>query len=201
MLVVFEGIDGSGKTSTSKIVLKSLLRKGIDTAWFREPTDMKWGKKLRDVFESGKRLSAEEELDLMMKDRRDDVEKRIKPSLSEGKVVLLDRYYYSTAVYQGSLGLNWEKIVRDSEDFAALPDLVVFLSVSPEIALKRIEREGRKKTSPENLTTLTTLDEMYRTMFNAMRGEKEYEIITVDTDAKSLQEVGDIVLTLIKKRI
>jgi len=180
MLIVFEGIDGSGKTALSKRVQKHLKDLGKKVVWFREPTDMQWGAKIRAVFESGERLSPKEEVELFMKDRKDDVEKRIIPALNEGKIVLLDRYYFSTAAYQGAEGLDWMKIIQDNEKFAVRPHIIFFLLTHPEVALRRIEKEGRKKTAPEKLEVMQRIDNVYRQMFSKLHNDG-YNIKTINT--------------------
>lgn len=192
LLFVFEGIDGCGKTTLSQRVQQKLEELGRDVVCFREPTDMQWGAKIRSVFESGERLSPEEEVELFMKDRKDDVEKRIIPALNEGTTVLLDRYYFSTAAYQGAEGLDWMKIVQDNEQFAVRPHMTFFLLIHPELALSRIEKEGRKKTAPEKLDTLQRIDAVYREMFLEL---SKYHYNIVELNARlSLNELEELVL-------
>jgi dTMP kinase len=80
-----------------------------------------------------------------MNDRREDVEQNIEPALRAGKVVLMDRYYFSTAAYQGALGFDPQEIKAENEKFAPVPDRVLVFHNSPEKSLERIEssREGK----------------------------------------------------------
>jgi dTMP kinase len=181
MFVVFEGIDGSGKTTISKLVSRDLSKLGYHSSWFKNPTDMKHGNEIRRVFESGQRLSPEEEVKLFMDDRRDNVEKEVRPALQEERVVIQDRYYFSTAAYQGAAGLSWNDIVSDNESFCILPDLIFFLEISPEEALSRIDEEGRQRTAPEKLDTQQEIDRVYREMFNVLINDgAPYEVIVLD---------------------
>src|SRR4051812_3342691 len=95
-LVVIEGIDGAGKSTAAQRLSEYFDAQRL--AWVRskEPTDGPSGRKLRESGESG-RLSLDDELELFIRDRRDHVANLIQPALQEGKVMLLDRYYFSTA--------------------------------------------------------------------------------------------------------
>jgi len=86
------------------------------------------------------RLSPEDELDLFIEDRRWNVEQNIKPALTSGKIVLMDRYYLSTIAYQSARGLDASIIQARNEAFAPIPDLVLLFDLDPDIALRRISQ-------------------------------------------------------------
>ena len=103
--------------------------------------------KIRQLLAKGRNgISADEELEWFMNDRREDVEQNIEPALKAEKVVLMDRYYFSTAAYQGALGFDPQEIKADNEKFAPVPDRVLVFHNSPERSLERIE-SSRKETS------------------------------------------------------
>ena len=83
------------------------------------------------------RVSLEEELELFILDRQEHVEQCLRPALQEGKIVLTDRYYFSTAAYQGAAGLDPEKILA-RHNFAPEPDLVILLTQTPAESVARI---------------------------------------------------------------
>jgi len=142
LLIVLEGIDGSGKTTQARRLLRRLRRCGFKAAFFREPTRGKWGREIKRQAARADSLTPEQELDLFVKDRRQNVEKNLRPALAAGKVVVLDRYYFSTIAYQGAKGVNVRRIRRVNEAFAVPPDLVVVLDVDAGAGLRRIR--GRK---------------------------------------------------------
>lgn len=142
LLVVLEGIDGSGKTTQARRLLRRLRRRGLKAAFFREPTRGKWGREIKRQAARADSLTPEQELELFVKDRRENVAKNLMPALAAGKVVVLDRYYFSTIAYQGAKGLDAGRIRRLNEAFAAPPDLVVVLDVDAGAGLARIR--GRK---------------------------------------------------------
>ena len=147
LLIVFEGIDGSGKSTQCRMLADLLNKKGIANISLAEPTRGKWGMKIRQLLAKGRNgISANEELEWFMNDRREDVKQNIEPALKSGKVVLMDRYYFSTAAYQGALGLDPQEIRANNEKFAPIPDRVLVFHNSPERSLERIE-SSRKETS------------------------------------------------------
>ncbi len=139
-LIVFEGIDGSGKTSLSKMFHALLLESGIASIWLREPTDSPLGDRIRRTAQEREAISIQEELELFIEDRRWDVEANILPALGAGKTVVMDRYYYSNACYQGARGLDMGAIVRINRRFAPEPDIVFIIDVDVDRALERISR-------------------------------------------------------------
>lgn len=115
--------------------------RGFSTVCLSEPTHGVWGKKIRKILVEGRKgISPEEELALFINDRKEDVTLNIAPALEQKKVVLIDRYYYSTAAYQGALGLDPEKICRENEQFAPKPDRVFIFKASPVQCLERIRK-------------------------------------------------------------
>src|SRR5690606_29927239 len=103
LFIVLEGIDGTGKSTQAVRLGEWFSRAGHEVLISREPTDGPWGRKLRESAATG-RLSADEELECFLEDRRQHVRELIEPALREGKVVILDRYYFSTMAYQGARG-------------------------------------------------------------------------------------------------
>jgi len=147
VLIVLDGIDGTGKTTQAKRLLAALQKKEADAVYFREPSDSQWGLAIKRKAIIADSLSPEEELDLFQKDRRENVEKNLKPALKEKKVIVLDRYYFSTIAYQGARGIDPEKIRRQNESFAVKPDLVFILDIVPQKGLDRIAISREKMES------------------------------------------------------
>lgn len=144
LLIVLEGIDGSGKTTQAKSLLRRLRARGWDAVFFREPSRGKWGREIKRQAARADSLTPEQELDLFVKDRRENVERNLKPALARGKIVVLDRYYFSTIAYQGAKGIDPRRIRRLNEAFAVKPDLVIILDLAARDGLTRIAgRETR----------------------------------------------------------
>jgi dTMP kinase len=139
-LIIFEGIDGAGKSTQLRRCAVWLKERGYLVSLRREPTNSPYGETLRKSAGSG-RLPPEEETELFLQDRRWNIEQNLLPDLKAGKVVLLDRYYFSTIAYQGARGLDAAELRRRNEAFAPKPDLVLLFDLDPETALQRILRQ------------------------------------------------------------
>ena len=157
-LVVLEGIDGAGKTTILRRLQDHCTAQGLACVMSGEPTRGPWGMKLRQSMTEG-RLTLREELDLFLKDRAEHVATVIRPALTRGDVVLLDRYYLSTAAYQGARGVDPEWILTENERFAPQPDLVLLLDFDPAAGIDRIRARG---DSPNTFEQLDQLREVRR---------------------------------------
>jgi len=138
LLIAFEGIDGTGKSTQIRLLAERLVSMGCDVVTTREPTDGPCGRRIRELFVSRASVSREEELELFLADRRQHVDEVIEPAIAAGKIVLTDRYYLSTIAYQGAAGLDPAEI-RRKNDFAPKPDLVILLILPPEESAARIQ--------------------------------------------------------------
>jgi dTMP kinase len=141
LLIAFEGIDGTGKSTQLQLLATFLQDMGCRVSTTREPTDSSYGRRIRELYVDRGSCTLEEELELFIQDRRLHVLEFIEPQLAEGRIVLTDRYYYSTAAYQGAAGMNVAEIFARNS-FAPVPDLVILLTMDPEISIARIQ-EGR----------------------------------------------------------
>ena len=144
IFIVLEGIDGSGKTTQASRLADSFVLSGIDAVMTREPTDGQWGRRIREIAKNGRDgVSLQDELEIFLKDREEHVKEFIQPALDEGRVVVCDRYYYSTMAYQGALGLDPAEIRRLNEDVNKFPkpDLVIMIEIEPWQGISRIEKD------------------------------------------------------------
>ncbi len=140
---VFEGIDGSGKTTVSKRIAERLKEKNQSVVWHREPTDGNYGKKIRSFLSGQATLSPKEQLELFVLDRIESVNSVILPHLEKGSLIIQDRYYYSTAAYQGGKDLSAEEILSLNENKGfPKPTQVFFLDLTPEEAKERRKYRG-----------------------------------------------------------
>ena len=146
-LIALEGLDGVGKTTQARLVAQYLCDLGLPVILTREPTNGLIGQKIRQIIINGREgLTPAEELDLFVADRREHVHNVIQPALAAGKIVITDRYYFSSMAYQGALGLDPLDILRRHEDFAPPPDLVIILEL-PLTEISRRLQQRRLATS------------------------------------------------------
>jgi dTMP kinase len=141
VLIAFEGIDGSGKTTQARRLAHRLRNAGVTVVLTKEPTMGPHGARLRASASSG-RLDPEAEVALFEADRREHVAQVIAPALARGAAVIVDRYYFSTAAYQGARGLDPAAILARNEGFAPAPDLLVILEIPVGVGLARIRERG-----------------------------------------------------------
>jgi dTMP kinase len=164
MFIAFEGIDGSGKTTLSKLLYRELLERKIPSVWTYEPND----NRIREILK-GNKLDPWSETCLFLADRREHVLKFVKPKLENGFWVISDRYYLSTLAYQGyGRGLPLEKLwelnklaIQNCE-----PDLWVYLDVPIEVAMERLEK--RRMDHFENLEFLEKVKKGFKELIKGL---------------------------------
>lgn len=163
LLVVFEGIDGAGKTTQAALLGQRFGEMGFPILSSKEPTGRPLGRKLRESARRG-RLPLDEELALFVADRRDHVENVIAPALAENLVVILDRYYFSTAAYQGCRGASVPDILDLHAGFAPVPDLCFIMETPVADGLARIRRRGDQPNDFEKTESLEKCAAIFRSL-------------------------------------
>ncbi len=148
LFIVFEGIDGVGKTTQIRLLAKTYMDKGFSLIQTKEPTNGAWGQKIREIEKHGRdKISLDYELNLFMKDREEHVSTIIEPALKQKKLVLSDRYYYSSIAYQGALGMDPGYIKKINEERFPKPDIVIMLDASPTESISRIIKGRQEKNN------------------------------------------------------
>lgn len=147
--IVFEGIDRSGKTTQAKLLSSYLKKKKKQVLFLREPGGTPIGENIRKILKNGKEeLSHVSQAMLFMASRSELVDKKIKPAVQKGVIVVLDRYYYSTCAYQGAGGqLGLENMISFC-GFFPTPDLIFLIDVDPRTSFKRQGKKDRFEKYP-----------------------------------------------------
>lgn len=183
LLFAFEGIDGAGKTTQAQTLGALLRQLGHEFIIAKEPTHGPWGERIRASFQTG-RLPPADELKCFVEDRREHVRDVIAPMLAKGVHVILDRYFVSSAAYQGARGLIAEEILRHNEEFAPIPARVFILRVSPKTALARIAARGQGSNLFEReeslVATAKEFDGLRRDYFDVIDGERPAQDVAAD---------------------
>jgi len=194
VFICIEGLDASGKTTHARRLVRNLRRRGFDAVYTTEPSLCEIGRFIRKhVLDRKRRVPSVVEALLFAVDRVDHVEKRIKPALEKGKIVVSDRYVYSSLAYQGAAGLDL-KWIKEINKLALPPDLAIYMDVPPEVVVKRMKR---KKSVMENLETQRRVRDIYMKFvengrlipFNGNREKDEVakDILSVVLDFLSLK--------------
>ena len=141
MFITFEGMDGSGKSTQSRLLSGHLERVGRQVVLTREPGGSPGAEEIRRLLVEGDpdRWSAETEILLFTAARRDHLERNIQPSLDAGKTVICDRFADSTRVYQGATRGDLRALVDNlhAQMIGREPDLTLIIDMDPDVALER----------------------------------------------------------------
>jgi len=187
--ICVEGLDGCGKTTQTKLLVRRLRKLGYDAVYTAEPSHGKIGMFIKKhCLHSEKRVSPIVETLLFASDRFEHVEKEIIPALNGGKIVVSDRYVYSSLAYQGAadLDLKWIRMVNRH---AIQPDLAIFIDVEPKIVIGRLKHE---KSVMENLATQQKVREVY---MKFVEGE---ELTRIDGNKPKTEVANDILKFVMK---
>ncbi len=181
--IVFEGTDGSGKSTQMKMLFKYLAGRGVSCFCTREPTDSPFGALLRSCLTG--RVEADEHTIAAMfaADRLDHINNGvngIKKKLSEGETVLCDRYYYSSLAYNGGfVSLDWVAELNRPAMEALRPDLVIYIDLPPEDGMKRVARRGETDRY-ETIEKQKKIHDNYMEVFS--RFGKGENVVTVKSE-------------------
>ena len=178
--IVFEGIDGSGKTTQARMLAEFLEKKGIRTVMTAEPTDLPTGKALRAALGGKVKKSECEMAVLFVEDRiaHNIDENGIGALIDSGAYVICDRYYYSTLAYQGqSTDYEWVKSMNLSCPEIRKPDLCIYIDLLPEQSLERISKGRDSVEIYENVDTLTKVREQFLSVINDLKTSDNIRIV------------------------
>lgn len=146
-LIVFEGNDGSGKSTQLIKAEKYLRQNGYKVLVTKEPGGTEIGFRIRKLLlDPAYKMDGLTEALLLAADRNEHVKNVLIPALDEGYIVLSDRYILSSVVYQGIVrGVGIENILKLNSIFEEKirPDLYIILTLHPDIAIKRISTAGK----------------------------------------------------------
>jgi len=140
--ITFEGIEGSGKTTQIRYLVEYFEKQGQPCVTTREPGGTTIGNKIRSILldPESKGMDPTTELLLYMADRAQHIQFLVKPAMAAGKMVLCDRYFDATVVYQGyARGLNVDLIKKLHQILLndLKPDVTILLDLPPQVGLKR----------------------------------------------------------------
>lgn len=161
--ITFEGGECSGKTSIINSIKALFDEKGIDYISTREPGGIKIAEQIRSIILdiNNKEMTSETETLLYAAARMQHLSERVIPALKMGKVVLCDRFLDSSLAYQGyARGIGMDNVLK-ANSFALdmLPDLTIFIDVTPDVALKRLS--GRDKADRLDLEAMDFHQKVY----------------------------------------
>jgi len=191
--IVFEGIDGSGKSTQIKPLASKLEEHGFKVYTTAEPTNSRIGLMIRDIFKHKMEADHRTIAALYAADRLEHVLNKtdgILKKLDEGYTVICDRYYFSSYAYHGThMSMDW--VIEANSLCADLlrPDLNIFIDVPPEVCMQRLSQNRNTIELYENLDNLNKVREKYFEAFDKLKhnenifitnGNRSSEYITTD---------------------
>ncbi|MDH5688487.1 MAG: dTMP kinase [Candidatus Bathyarchaeota archaeon] len=189
--VCIEGLDKSGKTTQSCLLVRDLYRRGFKSFYTTEPSRGEIGRFIRKhVLSRRKRVPAAVEALLFAADRYDHSEREIKPMLKNGMIVVSDRYVYSSLAYQGAAGLDLDWIKKINK-FSPVPDLAIYVDAPLEVLAKRIRSHS---SVMERVRTQMMVRNVYLELV------RHGELIRVDGN-RPVNEVSKEILDLVLSRL
>lgn len=198
--IVFEGGEGSGKSTILEMVYEDLKSKGIKCTKTREPGGIKISEDIRNIIldKNNTNMDGKTEALLYAAARRQHLVEKVMKDLEEGNVVLCDRFIYSSLAYQGyarNLGI---KDIYDINKFAIgeyMPDLNIFFDIRPEVGFSRINKNSNREV---NRLDLEEIDFHYKVRegYTKLYEENKESFVKIDAE-KSIEEVFNTVKKII----
>ena len=194
LFISFEGIDGSGKSTQTKRLAKRLQNDGHEVVLTREPGGSTGAEEIRALVLQGDpdRWSAETEILLFTAARRDQLECKILPALSAGKIVICDRFADSTRMYQGLSRGNLRELVDRLHTLMIPrnPDITLLIDMDPEIGLARAKARKTKEERFEDFGL--QLQQTMRMGFLALAEEYSDRFRVIDGHGSANNVAADI---------
>lgn len=214
LLITFEGIDGSGKTTQLKRAEEFLTENGFDVLTLREPGSTSVAEKIRSILlDSENSLTSISELLLFLAARSDLVDKVILPELRKGTIILCDRFFDSTTAYQGyGRGLDLKMVKRLNEEAVgeAVPDLTFLINIKLQTNQKRVAQSdlfGKTDQARSENGKLNRLDAETSEFLGKVRkgflaiAKKEKERFTVLDGDRSIETIFDEIKSCLIQRL
>ena len=183
--IVFEGIDGSGKSTQIKRLAKQLNINNQNVYQTFEPTDGSVGTMVRNMLKGKLEVDQRTIALLFAADRTDHLVNKktgLLNKIKTGQIVLCDRYYFSSYAYHSQyVDMDWAIGINSINADILKPDLNIFIDVDPEVCFKRLEKRQNDFELYEKIEVLKEVRELYFKAFDKL--EKNEHIVIVDGNA------------------
>lgn len=180
--VVFEGLDGAGKTTQVHLLTQALRRRGIPTEVTQEPTHGPFGAVLRQIVEGRITVDPITLAKGFAADRSDHLRNDcngIEKALASGAWVVCDRYLLSSLAYQHGQGVSFDEILKLNEDIR-IPDLTIFFAADPQTCAQRLGTQSRHSELFHRLEALATVATNYEKAIEVTKDRFPTVIISAD---------------------
>ncbi len=199
--ITFEGCDGCGKSTQLRMFSEYLSQEGIPHIFTREPGGGKISEQIREILLSGKNLEMTDECEALLyaAARVQHLSDRVEPALAEGKLVICDRYVDSSLAYQAfarGLGVDFVTKINSFALENYLPDVTVFIDLTPEAAFKR--KHGADENDRMELAGMAFHKKVYEG-YKTLASTYPERVICVDGN-KTPKEIFEDILTILKEK-
>ena len=187
--IVFEGPDGSGKTTVCDIVCQKLKDKGFDIVHTREPGGIDIAEQIRAVILDPKNTAMDSRTEALLyaASRRQHLVEKVIPAINDGKIVICERFVYSSLAYQGKArGIGYEgvKAINDFAIEGCKPDITIYLDVDEKTGQSRINGRGNKdRLDAESINFHHLVNEGYKEIISLFKDNVKIVDATKDIDA------------------
>jgi len=187
LFIVFEGLDGSGKSTQQQLLNDKLQFDKISNISFREPGSTVIGEKIVKILQSDQKLSPLSELLLFYVSRSAIIEEKIKPALANYDVVICDRYFYSSIAYQGygrGMNIGFINQINDEVVKNIIPDLIFYMDISWEEKKKRKGININDRFEKEDRVFHNKVRSGYKSM--AKKDSDKWKIIDAEENVENI---------------
>ena len=201
-LIVFEGCDGSGKTTVSKEISDRLSKAGYPVIYTREPGGSEIAEEIRHIILNPKNTAMDVRTEALLyaASRRQHLVETIIPAIDQGKIVISDRYVNSSLVYQGyarKIGIEKVKTINDFAIEGYYPYRTIYLDIDPQVGLERLkDRKYLDRLDKEALAFHQLVHEGYKIV-----NETYKDNIEIFDASKTIPEVVEKVYNYLVKII
>ena len=203
--LVFEGIDGSGKTTLIKLLAQDLKQRGVVPVLTKEPGGTEVGASIREILlrKTKNPPSPFTELLLYYADRKQNIEERIRPALSKGQWIISDRYWASTSAFQSiarEVDLVFTNTLREKVCKDVEPDLWILLDLPVDVSLKRLKANQNIERDRFELEKKDFHEKVRKAYLQlAQKNKEKWLVLRAEKPSKSLLQ--DIIIHLKQKKI
>ncbi len=187
LFIVFEGLDGSGKSTQQQLLNDKLQFDKISNISFREPGSTVIGDQIVKILQSDQKLSPLSELLLFYVSRSAIIEEKIKPALANYDVVICDRYFYSSIAYQGygrGVNIGFINQINDEVVKNIIPDLIFYMDISWEEKKKRKGININDRFEKEDRVFHNKVRSGYKSM--AKKDSDKWKIIDAEENVENI---------------
>ena len=198
LFINFEGIDGCGKDTQISLLTKRLQEEGCQLFIGLEPTySFEPGIQIRKILIHELPAPKPEEMQhLYYEDRKLHVDVMIAPMLKANVTVVENRYMFSTMAFGTAFGVDYD-LIRSWHEGLPVPDINLYLEISPEVAVKRITSNGKPEYF-DKVDSLAKVDKAYKEVWS--KDEWKDSVIVIDGE-KSIEEIHEKIWQIVKEKL